>query len=120
MLEFTINDTVYSFKFGIGFVRELDKTASVEVQHGLREDIGLNYQMAKVYNGDLVALVDVLDLANKYADKPRITKHLLEEFLEDETTDIDEVFKQVLDFFEASNATKGTAKLLKAELEKGQ
>lgn len=116
MLEITIDDKVYKFKFGLGFVRDLDKKMSVEIQNGIRENIGLNYTMAKVFEGDALALVDVLDLANKYAGEPRVNRNLLENYIEDESTDIDQLFEQVIYFFEQSNATKTLAKSLKAEL----
>lgn len=120
MLEITINETVYKFKFGLGFIRDLDKKISVKVRDGINEDIGLNYIMAKVMNGDAVALVEVLDTANKYAGDPRITKKQLEDYIEDENTDIDELFQNTIDFFGKSNATKKLAENLMQELKKEQ
>lgn len=111
MFEITIKDTVYKFKFGIGFVKEIDKkfTKPIDGVPGRTEEIGLDYYIAKVLAGDVIALVDVLELANKYAAEPRITKRILEDYLEDEDTDIDRIFEDTISFFEKSNATKKRA-----------
>ena len=55
MFELTINDKVFSFNFGIGFVREINKTVQVE-QYGVKEDAGLTMALTRVYDGNAVAL----------------------------------------------------------------
>lgn len=109
MFELTINDAVYEFNFGIGFVREINKTAQTESINGIKEDIGLSVAIAEIATGDIVALVDVLNLANK-GRTPRVTQKALEKYVEDENTDIDKLFDMVLDFFGKANATKRQAK----------
>lgn len=106
MFELTINDKEYKFNFGIGFAREAAKTAQVTMANGLKGDVGLEYLMSRVQTGDAVALVDALDLGNKYAPAPRISKKTLEAFVESDETDIDALFDTVVDFFSKSNATK--------------
>lgn len=105
MLELTIKDNVYKFKFGIGFVREIDKTKQLKAENGTMQDAGLQLAVASLIDEDPVALIDILDLANK-TEKPRVTKGLLDAYIDDEDTDIDELFRTVLDFFEKTNATK--------------
>ena len=39
---------------------------------------------------------------------PRLEKKELDKFIEDETTDLDELFKSVLGFLESANVTKKT------------
>ena len=56
-----------------------------------------------------MALVDVLNLANK-GKTPRVTQKALEEYIENEDTDIDDLFDQVMGFFGKSNATKRQTK----------
>lgn len=112
MFELTINDEVYKFNFGIGFTREIGKREQVTLENGLKGDVGLEYAISKIQAGDAVALVDVLELANKYAPAPRITKRAIEDFVEDENTDIDQLFDTVLDFFGKSNVTKRQAKAI--------
>lgn len=120
MFEITINGTVYKFKFGIGFVREVSSKNQTTFENGVKADIGLQYIIAMLQTEDVLTLVEVLDLANKYAGEPRITTDVIEEYLEDENTDIDKLFGDVLGFFEKSNATKKKALMVKESIEEAQ
>ena len=117
MFEITINGTVYKFKFGIGFVREVSSKNQTTFENGVKADIGLEYIIAMLQTEDVLTLVEVLDLANKYAGEPRITTDVIEEYLEDENTDIDKLFGDVLGFFEKSNATKKKARAIREATE---
>ena len=116
MLELTINGTVFEFNFGMGFMREINKKVSTPVD-GLKDvnkNIGLQYTVASVIDGDVEALVDLLDAANK-GHSPRVTRALLDAYIDDESTDIDGLFESVIDFLKSANATKKTiAQLLEA------
>lgn len=106
MFELTIKEKVYSFKFGIGFVREIDKTKKEKAENGAEVNVGLNYAVAALIDEDPLQLVDILYIANKTEDKKaRVTKEQLEEYIE-EVEDLEGLFKEVLDFFEKGNATK--------------
>ena len=117
MFEITINGTVYKFKFGIGFVKEVNGRRQAPLGNGMKEDVGLEYVIAKIQEGDILTLVDVLDLGNKYAGEPRLTRSVIEGYLEDENTDIERLFDDVLGFFEKSNATKKKVKMIKEATE---
>lgn len=117
MFEITINGTVYKLKFGIGFVREVSGRRQVALDSGVKEDVGLEYAIAKIQEGDIVMLADVLELGNKYAGEPRLTRSVIEGYLEDENTDIERLFDDVLGFFEKSNATKKKVKMIKEATE---
>lgn len=121
MLELTINDTVYEFNFGMGFLREINKKVSTPVDglQGVKKDIGLQYMIASVIDGDIDALVEILDVANKGRES-RITRSLLDSYIEDENTDIDELFGKVIDFLKQSNATKKVAMNLLQAIENQQ
>lgn len=106
MFELTIKDEVYQFKFGMAFVRDIDKKMQRK-ENGVTKDVGLQFAVASLIDKDPLGLVDILDIANK-TEKPRVTRKLLDEYLEDETTDIDALFEEVLDFFEQGNSTKAT------------
>ena len=110
MFELTINETVYQFKFGLGFVREINKTKSkpIDGMPNEKQDVGLQFAVASLIDEDPIALVEILDIANK-TEKPRVTRALLDAYIEDENTDIDALFKEVLDFLSKANATKKTA-----------
>jgi len=123
MYELTIKDTTYQFHFGLGFLREVNRLVSIPVDEipGVTKNIGLRYNIALLYDRDIETLVDILLLANK-GQTPRITNKQLEEYLEEETTDIGEVFDGVLDFLKTSNVTKVTVipviEAIEAEIEK--
>lgn len=107
MFELTINEKVYGFKFGLGFVREINKkmTKPMDGVPGEKQEIGLQYYLGCMFDEDPVALVELLDVANK-TETPRITKKELDAYIEHEDTDIEKLFKEVRDFLAEANATK--------------
>lgn len=120
MLELTINDKVYQFKFGMGFLREVNKMYQKPIDGvpNAKENIGLQMMVAGVISGGCEYLVDVLFAANN-TFSPRVTKALLEQYI-DECEDIDELFEDVLDFLKSANATKKITLQIVAEVEKQQ
>ena len=92
MYELQINKSTYEFNFGMGFMREINKTIAVPLE-------------------------DVLLVANK-GFTPRLERTELDKHIEDENTDIDALFDTVLGFLENANATKKTTRELKEEVEK--
>lgn len=110
MFELTIDNTVYEFNFGIGFVRDINKTIQKPADGlpDVKEEIGLAYKIGQIINGDVIALVEVLDAANK-GRNPRATRQIIENYIDDENTDIDKLFEDVLGFFRTANATKKIA-----------
>lgn len=105
MFELTIRDTVYQFRFGMGFVREIEKTRQQKADNGIIANVGLQYAIAALIDEDPVEIVNILDIANA-TEKPRVTKKLLDEYIEDENTDFEGLCKEMLDFFEKGNCTK--------------
>lgn len=118
MFELTINNNVYQFNFGMGFLREVNKKIGTPVDGlpDVKKNIGLQYYIASVIDGDLEALVDILEVANKSCN-PRVTRSLLDAYIEDENTDIDALFESVMDFLKSANATKKTAVALLEAIE---
>lgn len=116
MFELTIEGNVYQFNFGMGFLRELNKKVSAPVDGlpDVKKNIGLQYVIAGVIDGDVEDLVDVLDCANK-GQSPRVTRSLLDAYIDSAETDIDALFESVIDFLKKANATKKvTLNLLEA------
>ena len=107
MFELTIKDQVYQLNFGMGFLREINKkvVTHVEGNSNITQNIGLQFNVARILDGDLEALVDVIDLANK-GQTPRVTRNILDAHIEDEDTDIDGLFEEVKGFLLRANATK--------------
>ena len=106
MFELTINNTVYQFNFGFGFLRDINKTyKSVDEKTKQERELGLQYNIASLIDGDVEAIVTILDIANKGCD-PRITRQNIEKYIEDENTNIDDLFDTVMDFLSKANCTK--------------
>ena len=119
MFELTIKGDVYQFNFGMGFLREINKKISAPVD-GLKDvnkNIGLQYTVASVIDGDPEALVDVLEVANK-GFSPRVSRNLLDSYIDDAETDIDDLFKTVIDFLKNANATKKAVETILEAVEK--
>ena len=119
MLELTINEKVYQFNFGMGFLREVNKQVSAPVD-GLPEvkrNIGLRYKVLCIIDGDPEALVDILEAANK-GQNVRVTRNALDAYLDDPNTDVEALCDEVLDFLRNANVTKKTVNMLLEEVEK--
>lgn len=120
MMELTINGTVYQFKFGMGFLREANRTVKIPVQgmQGVTKEIGARYLIARVVvDQETDALVDILDMANK-GENPRVTKALLDSYIDSEETDIDRLMEETKDFLLKANATKKIVEEIEKEYEK--
>ena len=119
MMELTIKGQVYQFNFGMGFLREINKQTNVPVDGapGVRKDVGFRYALMNLTDGDTEALVNVLDIANK-GQNLRVTRNLLDEYIDDEDTDIDELFDTVMGFLKSANAVKKIVRELLEVVEK--
>lgn len=105
MFEITIKGEVYQFRFGLGFVREIDKTKTQKAENGTVVNVGLNYAVAALIDKDPLEVVNILAVANK-TEQPRVSRALLDEYIEDEDTDFDALCEDILDFFKRGNATR--------------
>lgn len=116
MLELTIDNQVYEFNFGFGFLKDINQTVTMPVKDvpGKHKNVGLAYYVASILDGDIEALVDVLDKANKGRD-PRLIRADLENYIDNENTDIDNLFEDVINFLEKSNCCRKTVQPLKEE-----
>lgn len=121
MMELTINGQVYQFNFGMGFLREANKTVSEKINNATdkKKDVGATYMIAGIIDGDPEDLVNALDLANK-GQSPRVTRALLDSYVESTDTDIDQLFEDVLDFLERANVTKKIVERLKKRIEEAK
>lgn len=117
MFELTIDGNVYQFNFGIGFLREVNKKIGVPIDGvpDVKKNVGLQYMIAGIMDGDVEELIDALDIANK-GYTPRVTKQLLDSFVENPETDIDKLFDDTVGFFEKANATKKTVEFIKKQI----
>lgn len=119
MFELTINNTVYEFNFGMGFMRELDPTVTKPIDgvKGKVQNLGVQYAIAGIIDGDVEALGDVLIRGNK-GFTPRLTQKEVDAFIEDADTNLEEVFEAVLGFLKSANVTKKITLTLLETIEK--
>jgi A2 protein len=103
-MKLIINDTEYNFRFGIGFVRHLDGESSIR-QNGITFGVGLESMVTKLTMKDTVALSDTLAAANM-TECPRVQTADIDQYIDDETTDIEGLFDKVIDELKKSNATR--------------
>lgn len=110
-MQLTINDKDYTFKFGLRFVRELDKQITTN-NEGIEFGVGTAFKLAQLVNAkDLAALSDVLLVANQ-TETPRIKAVDLDTFIE-EHDDVEGLLKEVIAELEASNATASKVKTVR-------
>lgn len=123
MFELTIKDTVYSFNFGMGFMREINRLVGKPVDGvpDKKQNIGLRFYVLGLLDYDVEFLVDVLVAANKGMN-PRVTPALIDSYIDQPDTDIEALFNEVLDFLRNANATKKavTAVMEAVEAEKAK
>lgn len=106
-MEITMNNQVYQFRFGMGFVKEINKKVCIPLDGApdVKKNAGLRYTVAGMIDGDIEALIDILDAANMGCE-PRVPRSMIESYIEDESTDIDRLFADTLDFLSKANCTK--------------
>lgn len=112
--ELVINGKTYEFNFGMGFIRQIDPK-HVQKQNGVTQNIGLIVEMAKILDGDIVALYECLRMANKGLT-PRLEQADFDKWIEDESTDVEEVFMTIESFFANSNCCKMAYKRIMTEV----
>ena len=121
MLELTINNQVYGFNFGLGFLKDINGAVTIDVDgvKNVQKNIGLRFKLAQLNEYDTEALAEVLYIANK-GQKPRVSVADLEAYIDDDETDIDELFAEVWRFLENANATKKMVAAWRADVEAEQ
>lgn len=102
-----INGTEYPLKFGLGFLRTMDKRVTVPVESfgGKETEAGFRWAVMNLIDNNIDTLLDVLLVANR-GQNLQLTMPMLEEWVEDENTDIEATFDMVLDFLKQANVTK--------------
>ena len=116
MFNLTIKGTDYDFDFTIGFRREIDSqiTKKIDGVSGKVENLGLNFAIAGIMDGNCEDIINVLHIANKKFDN-NVSRKDLEEWLDNEVEDLDELCDKLLGFLRKANATaRAVANLEKA------
>ena len=105
-LRLNENKTV-EVKFGVGFVRELDKNHPLEAK-GIKLGMSLSMKIPEILGGDVASLSDVL-YAGSFLEKERPTQTEIDNFI-DEHEDIEALLE--------SNAGKRILKQNRENLKK--
>lgn len=104
-MQLEINGTTFEFRFGIGFMKEIQSRYKEMASISVAIPNGFKYVVASMLDGHIEDLFDILYTANK-TEKPRITEKALMEYLEDESTDIESLIQEVKSFLLRANASK--------------
>jgi hypothetical protein len=110
-MELTINDKKYTANFGVRFVRELDKSAGLNVQ-GASFGMGLSKALVGLKSYDPATLSDVLYFG-MLSTGGHPTQVQLDKWL-DNDADVEKLFDEVIKELNESNSVKVAAKNLKA------
>lgn len=117
-IELTINGEVYKLVAGFGFLREINSKAKVLLDDIKQEKkVGMTLYFANLIEGDVEALADVIDMLNK-GQTPRLKRADIEDYIADDDTDIDELFKTVIDFLSQANVSKKIMMTVKGTVDK--
>ena len=112
-LRLNENKTV-EVKFGVGFVRELDKNHPLEAR-GMKLGMALSMKIPEMLGGDVASLSDVLYAAT-FLEKDRPTQTDIDNYI-DAHEDIESLFDEVIKELEESNAGKRLMKQHNQNLE---
>lgn len=112
-MQLTINEKTVNVRFGVGFVRELDKRFPLEAK-GVKLGMVLSMKIPEILGGDVASLSDVI-YAGTVLEKERPLQQEIDEFI-DNHSDIEALFDEVLKELEESNAGKRILKQNKATL----
>jgi len=102
-MQLAIGNKEYNFRFGIKFIRELDKKYYIE-KDGLKFGAALELKIPLILTGDAVALAELLYAATVTETK-RPSQDSIDEYVEN-TEDIDGLFTEVVEELKKGNATK--------------
>ena len=115
-MQITIGKDTYDLNFGVRFVRELDKVAGMTISvQGVTQTfgMGLTVCLPSLQQYDPATLSDVLYCA-AWDNKRRPTRKMIDDFIDDENTDIVSLFDDVLKEMNKANAVKAaTSKMSK-------
>ena len=116
-----IDGKIRNFKFGIGFVRDIDKTKTVKGENGEQQKMGLTYAIAGLIDQDFEKLIDCLMYGNKYGgDTDTLSRAQIEAWLDSDETTLERECNDLLDFFENANFTKKKALEMKEAVAKSE
>lgn len=119
MLEIEFEGKIYKFRFGFGFLKEINKKYKEMPTMGVTIPTGFKWTYLSMVDGNMDALEDILLAANK-TESPRMSEKTLEAYLDDESTDVDELVELVKGFLSRSNACKNLVNQMQKKIQEAQ
>ena len=114
-MQLTINDKTYSVKFGVKFVRALDKAYPIE-QQGLKFGMALSAKIPELYAKNIASLADIIYYGT-VTESPRPSLNDVETYVE-ECEDLEKLFDDVIQELSESNAGKSLMSEMDQNLKK--
>ena len=84
-----INGKLCEFNFGLGFVREIDKSVLVEGDDKRKHKMGLTYAIAGLMDCDYEKLIDCLLIGSKFAPGDTLSRQEIEDWMDSEEFDLE-------------------------------
>lgn len=115
-MQIKINNNDINLNFGVRFIRELDNRIGVTVNlQGAQQNFGMALMkvVPAMQSYDVAILAEVMYCA-AWDNKQRPSLAEIDNFIDNNDTDIDKLFNQVKAELERSNAAKTATKNLKA------
>lgn len=115
-MELTINDKTYTFIFGFGFIREMNRRYSV-VEQGMTMKLGLDSTLVNFFNEDIETLIEMLKVANQ-TESPRVAEKDLISLVDEMGSE--KLFVLVLDELKKSEFTKKKTTAVEKRIKENQ
>ncbi|MCT4388300.1 hypothetical protein D0502_10685 [Leuconostoc falkenbergense] len=104
-MQVKINNKEVELKFGVKFVRELDKVAGLDV-NGASFGMGLTKSIPALNTADPAVLADVIYSAASTNKAFRPSQDDVDNFIDDYDGDLEKLFDDVIKEMSAANAIK--------------
>lgn len=104
-MQVKINNKEVELKFGVKFVRELDKVAGLDV-NGASFGMGLTKSIPALNTADPAVLADVIYSAASTNKAFRPSQDDVDNFIDDYDSDLEKLFDDVTKEMSAANAIK--------------
>lgn len=114
-MQLAINGKTYNMKFGVKFVRSLDKTFPIE-RNGMKFGMALSAKIPELYAKNIASLADIL-YHGTVTESPRPSLADVETFVE-EHEDLEQLFDDVIQELSESNAGKSLMSEMSQDLKK--
>lgn len=114
-MQLAINGKTYNVKFGVKFVRSLDKTFPIE-RNGMKFGMALSAKIPELYAKNIASLADIL-YHGTVTESSRPSLADVETFVE-EHEDLEQLFDDVIQELSESNAGKSLMSEMSQDLKK--